>query len=58
MNPYAVLLEMAVNQRRTVREEMAEALRNRHLKKYAVLEKDHTKLSDKITDYQSKLKAA
>lgn len=58
MSPYAVLLEMAVNQRREVREKMSQALRDRHYVKYAVLEKDHVKLSDKITGYQSKLLAA
>lgn len=58
MNPYSVMLEMAVNQRRIIRQQMHEALRNRQNKRYKLLEKEHVKLSDKISAYQQTLLAA
>ena len=58
MNPYSVALEMTMKQRREIRQHMADANRDRHYKKYKVLEKQHAKLSDKINDYQQKILAA
>lgn len=54
---YSVMLEMALKQRRIIRQQMAEAHRNRHMKLHARLEKEHAKLSDKILSYQQKLVA-
>lgn len=55
---YSIMLEMALKQRQIIRQQMADANRDRHYKRYQRLEKEHVKLSDKIVSYQRKLLVA